>query len=205
MPTGCKSAAFSLNVGILALQGAFLEHRLVLERLGVHPVLVRRPEQLEEISGLFVPGGESTTIGMLLEEFGLAQPLKTGGLPIFGTCAGMILLAKDIEGSDQPRLGLMDITVRRNAFGRQRESFETALDVTGLDGPFHAVFIRAPHVVKAAPEVEVRAEFQGHPVFCQQGRIWAAAFHPELSSDDRLHEAFLAECRAYAGRVGLPA
>lgn len=192
-----------MNVGILALQGAFQEHRLVLERLGARPVLVRRPEHLSDISGLFMPGGESTTIGMLLEEFGLAEPLKTGELPIFGTCAGMILLAKEIEGSRQPRLGLMDITVQRNAYGRQRESFETALDVDGLASPFHAVFIRAPHVVRAGPDVKVRSFFQGHPVFCQQGRAWAAAFHPELSGDDRLHAAFLEECRAYAGRVGL--
>jgi 5'-phosphate synthase pdxT subunit len=187
------------KIGVLALQGAFAAHARVLADLGTEPVLVRRPEQLDDVDGLVLPGGESTTMSMLLESAELAEPLGerlADGMPAFGTCAGMILLGSDVlDGrADQRSYGAVDIVVRRNAFGRQVDSFEADLRVRGVSSPerpFHAVFIRAPFVERAGSDVEVLAEVDGHPVLCRQGPVLVAAFHPELGKDPRLHELFL--------------
>jgi len=185
-----------LRIGVLALQGDFAKHLEVLERLGVQPVQVRLPEHLDELDGLIIPGGESTTMGKLLGRFGLDKAIVKAakhGLPVFGTCAGMILLAEKIEGSDQPRLGLIDMTVRRNAFGRQVNSFEVDLDVPELgDKPVRGVFIRAPFVTDVGKDVQVMAKLDdGQIVMVRQGNVVAAAFHPELTDDTRVHEYFL--------------
>ncbi|HMF03693.1 MAG TPA: pyridoxal 5'-phosphate synthase glutaminase subunit PdxT [Acidimicrobiia bacterium] len=188
-----------MKAGVLALQGAFREHREVLDALGVEAVEVRVPEHLGGIDALFIPGGESTTIGKLLDTSGLREPLHvalTGGLPVFGTCAGLILLADDVRDGDDrtpTALGVLDCTVVRNAYGRQRESFETGLAVDGVAGEFPGVFIRAPVVERVGDAVEVLAEHDGHPVLLRHGAIWAATFHPELSGDLRLHQRFLTE------------
>ncbi|WP_027718875.1 pyridoxal 5'-phosphate synthase glutaminase subunit PdxT [Desulfovirgula thermocuniculi] len=186
-------------VGVLALQGAFREHQQVLEAMGVKTRQVRKPEELEGISALIIPGGESTAIGKLLVDYGLMEPIRemaAGGLPIFGTCAGLILLAKEITGSPQPRLGLMDIRAERNAFGRQVESFEVDLEVPALgEKPLRAVFIRAPYISAVGPGVEVLASLgDGKIVMARQGRYLACAFHPELTEDRRVHRYFLEHC-----------
>ena len=187
------------SVGVLALQGDVREHLAALRALGVEAVEVRTPAQLERVDGLVLPGGESTAVALLLDSSGLRQPLEArlqAGLPAFGTCAGMILLAKGtVDGPDRsPGLGAIDLTVRRNAFGPQARSFEADLDVTGLEGgPLHAVFIRAPVVEDAGPEVEVLADVDGRPVLARQGPVLVCAFHPELVGDLRLHELFLQE------------
>jgi 5'-phosphate synthase pdxT subunit len=187
-----------VKVGVLALQGAFAAHSHVLADLGAHPLEVRDPADLATVDGLVMPGGESTTMSLLLETSGLFDPLAeriADGMPVLGTCAGMILLSRDaLDGRpDQRTFGAIDITVRRNGYGRQRDSFETDLEVAGLDTPFHAVFIRAPVVERAGDAVEVDATVDGHPVLCRQGPIIVAAFHPELSGDSRIHERFLQE------------
>lgn len=182
------------RVGVLALQGDVREHLAILERLGAEPVAVKKPEQLEEIDALVIPGGESTTIGKLAVRFGLLEPLRekiSGGLPTYGTCAGMIVLAGAVTEGDQPLIGALDVVVRRNAFGRQNESFETDLDIEGLEEPFHAVFIRAPWVEKVGSEVEVLAAVHDHPVMVRQGNILATSFHPELTGDGRVHQTLL--------------
>jgi pyridoxal 5'-phosphate synthase pdxT subunit len=185
-----------VKVGVLALQGAFREHRVMLEHCGVEAVEIRKPEELDSVAGLIIPGGESTTIGKMLIDWGLMDKIKSRaaeGMAIYGTCAGMIVLAKDIIGSEQPRLGLMDIKVRRNATGRQRESFEADLQVPefGQD-PVRAVFIRAPYIEKVGPEVTVLASVDKHAVVARQGRLLATSFHPELTRDDRVHKYFIA-------------
>jgi pyridoxal 5'-phosphate synthase pdxT subunit len=187
-----------VKVGVLALQGAFAAHSHVLAELGAQPVEVRDSADLADVDALVMPGGESTTMSLLLETSGLFDPLAARlreGMPALGTCAGMILLARDaLDGrSDQRTFGVIDITVRRNGYGRQRDSFETDLDVAGLDSPFHAVFIRAPVVERTGGGVEVSATVDGRPVLCRQGSITVAAFHPELSGDNRIHERFLQE------------
>ena len=185
------------KIGVLALQGATRPHREVLEALGADPVGVRTPSDLAAVDAIVIPGGESTTISMLLDSSGLRDPLEErlrDGLPAFGTCAGMILLATEVlDGRpDQRSFGTVDITVRRNAFGRQNESFEADLDVAGLhDGRFHAVFIRAPYVERVGDGVEVLASVDGHPVLCRSGRTLVSSFHPELGDDLRLHRLFL--------------
>lgn len=184
------------HVGVLALQGAFAAHAAILESLGAATIEVRTVEQLAAVDALVIPGGESTTMSMLLERSGMLEPLRerlAGGLPVFGTCAGLILLAAEIRDgrADQHALGLIDLTVARNGYGRQIDSFEADLDVVGLDSPFHAVFIRAPRVERAGPEVEVLAEVDGDPVLCRQGTVLVAGFHPELSGDDRIHRRWL--------------
>ena len=192
-----------LKVGILALQGASARHAEVLGALGAHPVEVRVPEDLSGVEALVVPGGESTTMSRLLQTSGLHEPLAerlVAGLPVFGTCAGMILLASEVlDGRpDQRPFGVVDVSVRRNAFGRQLDSFETVLEVAGLPGGgFPATFIRAPVVERVGGGVEVLAavEVAGgdrRPVLCRQGPVLVAAFHPELSDDLRLHQLFLA-------------
>lgn len=184
------------HVGVLALQGAFAAHAAILESLGATTIEVRTVEQLAAVDALVIPGGESTTMSMLLERSGMLEPLRerlAGGLPVFGTCAGLILLVAEIRDgrADQHALGLIDLTVARNGYGRQIDSFEADLDVLGLDSPFHAVFIRAPRVERAGPEVEVLAEVDGDPVLCRQGTVLVAGFHPELSGDDRIHRRWL--------------
>ncbi|MBM4444929.1 MAG: pyridoxal 5'-phosphate synthase glutaminase subunit PdxT [Chloroflexi bacterium] len=185
-----------MRIGILALQGAFVEHLGILERLGAEPVLVRLPVELEGLDGLIIPGGESTTMIRLMLEYELLQPLKDraeASLPVMGVCAGMILLAKRVADSPLQSLGLMDMTVRRNAFGSQVDSFEADLDIPALgETPFHGVFIRAPVIEAANSTVELLARLDdGRAVAARQGRLLAAAFHPELGSDLRLHRYFL--------------
>lgn len=182
------------RVGVLALQGDVREHIRILQSLGVEAASVRTPEQLEGSDALVIPGGESTTIGKMAVRFGLLEPLRKAvghGLPVYGTCAGMILMAGAVTEGDQPLLGVLDVVVKRNAFGRQNESFEADLDVEGLDTPFHAVFIRAPWIEKVGSEVEVLSEVDDHPVMVRQGSILATSFHPELTGDGRIHRMFL--------------
>jgi 5'-phosphate synthase pdxT subunit len=185
-----------MKIGVLALQGAFVEHSHVIERLGAEAVAVRLPSQLLGLEGLIIPGGESTTMSRLMAEYHLIQPLKElakGGLPILGTCAGMILMAKSVPDFTLQTLGLMDITVRRNAFGSQVDSFEADLEMPVLGRPsFHAVFIRAPIIEAADSTVEVLARLpDGAAVAARQGKLLAVAFHPELTTDVRLHQYFL--------------
>ena len=183
------------KIGVLALQGAFIEHQKTLARLGVESVQVRLPAQLDDLDGLIIPGGESTTIGKLAVQFGLIDPLRDFARhkPTWGTCAGMIFLAKDIGIDQQPILGVMDIHVNRNAFGRQVDSFEADLKISVLDDePFHAVFIRAPLVTAVEPGVDIIATLtDGRIVAVEQGHLLATAFHPELTDDTRLHAHFL--------------
>jgi 5'-phosphate synthase pdxT subunit len=190
-----------LTIGVLALQGAFAEHVAMLERLGARAREVRLPSDLQGLDGLIIPGGESTTIGKLLVHYELLEPLRDlvgSGLPIYGTCAGTILLAKDIGGLDQPLLGTMDLVVERNAFGRQLQSFETDVQIAGLDeSPFRAVFIRAPAIKSAGPGVDVLASLDdGTIVAARQGSLLVSCFHPELTDDDRFHRAFLEQVLA---------
>jgi len=210
MPIGAGDGTTSSAapvVGVLALQGAFDLHRRRLTSLGAHAPLVRRPDDLDDLDGLVLPGGESTTMSHLLSTSGLFDVLKghlAGGLAVFGTCAGMILCATEVlDGRDDQRgFDLIDISVRRNGYGRQLQSFEADLDVSGLevpdgrDGttserPFHAVFIRAPLVERVGPDVEVLATHEGVPVLVRAGTCTVAAFHPELTDDARLHEMFI--------------
>ena len=189
------------KVGILALQGAVRAHAEALASLGVESVTVRTPADLDGVDMLIIPGGESTTMSRLLETSGLLEPVAgrlRDGMPAFGTCAGMILLADEVfDGRpDQHQLAAIDISVRRNAFGRQVDSFETDLAVKGMEAPFHAVFIRAPVVERAGADVEVLASVEGsdgqeRPVLCRRGPVLVSAFHPELSGDNRLHRLFL--------------
>jgi 5'-phosphate synthase pdxT subunit len=185
------------TVGVLALQGDFKEHIEALNEIeGVDARPVKTREQIEAVDALVIPGGESTTIGKLMERFEIDKPIREmaeAGKPIWGTCAGMIVLAKDIVESDQWRLGLMDITVERNAFGRQVDSFETDLPVEGIDEPVRAIFIRAPYVREICEEcgVDVLATFEDRIVLCRQGNLLASAFHPELTEDRRVQRYFL--------------
>jgi pyridoxal 5'-phosphate synthase pdxT subunit len=195
------------RIGVLALQGAFIEHVQALGRVGVEAVEVRRPADLEGVDGLIIPGGESTTIGKLIERFGLRDPildLARAGAPVWGTCAGMILLARKVDETtrarSQPLLSLMDITVQRNAFGSQLDSFETTLAMPAVDDtPLPAVFIRAPVVASAGSDVEVLARLEdGTIVAARQGNVFATAFHPELTGDDRIHRWFASMARVPA-------
>jgi len=172
------------RVGVLAVQGNFREHAAMLRRLGAEPVEVRKPEQLEGLDGLIVPGGESTTFIRLMRLYGLDEAIRAFGGPIMGTCAGMIVLGKD-------HLGLADVEVDRNAYGRQVSSFEADLELAGSKEPLRGVFIRAPRVRAIGDDVEVLAEHDGRPVLVRDGRILVASFHPELTEDSRVHELFL--------------
>ena len=186
-----------VKIGILAVQGDFREHAAVLRRLGVEPVEVRKPEQLAELDGLVIPGGESTAITRLIRIYGLEEAVRGFERPVFGTCAGMILL-------DREHLGLVDVGVRRNAYGRQVSSFEADLTLPGEDEPLRGVFIRAPRVAEVGPAVEVLAELDGEPVLLRDGRYLIASFHPELTGDTRVHELFLEMVReqeAVGGRA----
>ena len=173
-----------MKIGVLAVQGNFREHAAMLRRLGAEPVEVRKPEQLTGLDGLIVPGGESTTFMRLMRLYGLDEAIREFPQPILGTCAGMIVL-------DREHLGLVDIEVDRNAYGRQVASFEADLTIADDDRPLRGVFIRAPRVREAGPDVEVLAEHEGEPVLVRQGRFVVASFHPELTEDTRVHELFL--------------
>jgi 5'-phosphate synthase pdxT subunit len=187
------------RVGVLALQGDTREHLAALAEAGADAVTVRRLGELDSIDALVIPGGESTVMSNLLREFELLEPLRARlaeGMPAYGSCAGMILLATDISNAGVPGrealpLGAIDMTVRRNAFGRQVDSFEGDVDFIGLDDPVHAVFIRAPWVERVGPSVEVLARAAGHPVAVRQGRMLATAFHPEMTGDRRVHKLFV--------------
>jgi 5'-phosphate synthase pdxT subunit len=189
----------SVAVGVLALQGDTREHLAALNEAGAEAVKVRRLSELQSVDALVIPGGESTAMSHLLREFELLEPLRAllrDGMPAYGSCAGMILLAGEILDAGVPGraalpLGGIDMTVRRNAFGRQVDSFEEDLTFTGIDGPVHAVFIRAPWVERVGPEVEVLATAAGHPVAVRQGRMLATSFHPEMTGDRRVHAMFV--------------
>jgi len=189
-----------LRIGVLAVQGNFREHLAVLRRLGVEACEVRKPHQLDGLDGLIIPGGESTTIGKLVRTYELEPAILAFKGAIFGTCAGMILLAREaVDGlPGQPQLGLIDIVVRRNAYGRQVHSFETDLALAGESEPLRAVFIRAPWIESVGADVEILAERDGRPVLARGGRILVAAFHPELTDDTRVHELFCKVAREAA-------
>jgi len=184
-----------MKIGVLALQGDFEEHLRALEKCGVGRTAVRLPQELDEVAGLILPGGESTTIGKLMDRYGLSEKIRqrhAQGMPIYGTCAGLILLAKDIVASQQTRLGLMNVTVERNAYGRQVDSFEADVVAPRLgDVPLRAVFIRAPLVRQVASSVEVLASHDNVPILIQEGNLLASSFHPELTDDLRVHRYFL--------------
>jgi 5'-phosphate synthase pdxT subunit len=184
-----------VKIGVLSLQGDFAEHLTALREAGAEVAAVKKPEEVLSCAGLVIPGGESTTIGKLCERFGVGEAiheLAGRGAPIWGTCAGMILLAKEIEESDQWRLGLMDTAVRRNAFGRQVDSFETDVPVVGIEGgPVRAVFIRAPYLTRVWGDTQVLAAVQDKIVAARQGQFLATAFHPELTGDRRMQEYFV--------------
>jgi 5'-phosphate synthase pdxT subunit len=182
------------KIGILAVQGNVREHAAMLRGLDAEPVEVRKPEQLADLDGLVIPGGESTAIGRLVRLYGLEEAIRSFDRPIFGTCAGMILL-------DRRHLGVLDLEVNRNAYGRQVASFEADLELAGDAEPLRGVFIRAPRVADVGPGVEVLAELDGEPVLLREGRTIVAAFHPELTDDTRIHERFLELVREES-RVG---
>jgi pyridoxal 5'-phosphate synthase pdxT subunit len=190
-------AGNNLTVGVLALQGAVREHLEMIEQCGARGVGIKRPSGLDGVNGLIIPGGESTTIGKLIDEYGFAPGLKelgARGVPIFGTCAGLIILSQRVKGRHGTVLGLADVTVERNAFGRQVDSFEKEIAVKGIEGedrPFRAVFIRAPVIEETGPGVEVMASVDEGVVMARQGTMLLGAFHPELTGDERIHRYFL--------------
>jgi 5'-phosphate synthase pdxT subunit len=194
-PTGQNAPGERCEIGVLGIQGDVSEHALALERVGARARWIKRPEDLEGIAGLVLPGGESTTLRRLLDYEGLMTRIReryAEGMPVFGTCAGAILLATEVEGASAPHLGLVDMTVRRNAFGRQRESFIASLDVVDLEGgPLEAVFIRAPWIERVGPAVDVLATVDGEIVLAETDQALVASFHPELTDDLRLHRRFL--------------
>ncbi|OMF29049.1 glutamine amidotransferase subunit PdxT [Paenibacillus sp. FSL H8-0548] len=183
-----------MKIGVLALQGAVAEHIRSLEAAGAEAVAVKQVQQLDELQGLVIPGGESTTIGKLMRKYGFMEAIaefSAQGKPLFGTCAGLIVLADEIEGQEDAHLRLMNMTVARNAFGRQQESFETDLDVKGIDEPVRAVFIRAPLIKKVGSDVDVLSTFRDEIVTARQGHLLAVSYHPELTDDFRLHAYFV--------------
>ncbi|MCF8567805.1 pyridoxal 5'-phosphate synthase glutaminase subunit PdxT [Alicyclobacillus tolerans] len=184
-----------MKIGVLALQGAFREHKQKFQELGADAVVIKLQRDLEGIDAIAIPGGESTSIGKLLRQYDLIEPIRervAQGMPVFGTCAGMIVMANRITGEDVTHLGIMDVEVRRNSFGRQRESFETDLDIPVIgEEPFPAVFIRAPHIEAVGPSVKVLSTYNDRIVAVQQDNLLALSFHPELTGDNRLHAYFL--------------
>ncbi|MEB3103731.1 pyridoxal 5'-phosphate synthase glutaminase subunit PdxT [Ferviditalea candida] len=187
-----------MNIGVLALQGAVAEHIRMLNKAGAQGTAIKRVEQLEKIDGLIIPGGESTTIGKLMREYHFIEALRAFSAkkkPIFGTCAGLILIAKEIVGQSEVHLGLMDIKVQRNAFGRQRESFEADLDIKGIDKAVRGVFIRAPLIVEVGDGVKVLSTYRDQIVAARQGHLLASSFHPELTDDHRMHAYFIEMAR----------
>lgn len=188
-------AEFKPLIGVLALQGDVVEHAAAMRRAGAEVIEVKTPAELERVDGIIVPGGESTTVTKLLHRFGLWEPLAQrarAGMPVWGTCMGMIVISAGVEGLAQETLGLLDVRVRRNAFGRQNDSAEVALPVSSLgEEPFPAVFIRAPWIESTGPGVEVLAAYRDHGVMVRQGLVLGTSFHPELTPDDRVHRYFL--------------
>lgn len=191
-----------MKIGVLALQGAVAEHIRSIGLAGAEGIAIKRTEQLNEIDGLIIPGGESTTIGKLMRKYGFIDAIRKFSeekKPIFGTCAGLIVLAKEIAGQEEAHLALMDMTVSRNAFGRQRESFETDLNISGIEEPVRAVFIRAPLIQQVGPSVDVLAKYNSEIVTAREGHLLASSFHPELTDDYRLHQYFADMVREYLG------
>ncbi|MDC0764555.1 pyridoxal 5'-phosphate synthase glutaminase subunit PdxT [Brevibacillus sp. AG] len=189
-----------MKIGVLALQGAVAEHVRLLEEVGATAVPVKKVEELDDLDGLVIPGGESTTISKLMHKYGFMEAVQEFGKankPIFGTCAGSILLAKQIQGQDDCHLGLMDIKVERNAFGRQKESFEVLMPVAGVAADYPAVFIRAPYIMEVGENGQVLAKHEDKIVVARSGHYLAAAFHPELTEDTRLHKYFLDMVKEY--------
>ncbi|KUP03904.1 glutamine amidotransferase [Bacillus coahuilensis m2-6] len=189
-----------MKIGVLGLQGAVREHVLAIEENGAEALVIKRAEQLEEVDGLILPGGESTTMRRLIDRYGFMEPLRAFAAskkPMYGTCAGLILLAKEIVGYDEPHLGVMDITVERNSFGRQKESFEASLEVKEVGTDFPAVFIRAPHIVSVGERVNVLAEHGDRIVIARDGQYLGCSFHPELTDDHRLTKYFLTMVEEY--------
>ncbi len=183
-----------MNLGVLALQGAVREHLKMIESLGHHGLIIKKPEELSDVDGLILPGGESTTMGKLLNKYNFLPALNKfhqQKKPIFGTCAGLILLAKEINNSESVHLAFMDIKVERNAFGRQRESFEADLDILGFSSKFRAVFIRAPYIMEVGKGVDILSKFADKIVLAKEGHLLASAFHPELTEDTRVHQIFI--------------
>jgi 5'-phosphate synthase pdxT subunit len=183
-----------MKIGVLAIQGDFAAHKRALNRIGVGAVEVRRIAELQQIEGLIIPGGESTTMLKFVEGENLADPIRQfarAGKPVLGTCAGAILLAREVHNPDQPSLGLINISVERNSYGRQVDSFISAVDTSFEGGPLEAVFIRAPRIISTGANVEVLAKFDGDPVLVKEGNILAATFHPELTQDGRAHRFFV--------------
>lgn len=183
-----------MKIGVLGLQGAVREHVRSVEACGAEAIVVKKPEQLQEIGGLIIPGGESTTMRRLIDKYGFMEPLKqfaAQGKPMFGTCAGLIILANRIVGYEEPHLGVMDVTVERNSFGRQRESFEAELSIAGIADDFVGVFIRAPHIVEVGEDVEILAKHEGRIVAARQGQFLGCSFHPELTDDHRMTQYFI--------------
>ncbi|MGD6796601.1 pyridoxal 5'-phosphate synthase glutaminase subunit PdxT [Metabacillus indicus] len=183
-----------LKIGVLGLQGAVREHIRSIEESGAEGIVVKRTEQLDELDGLIIPGGESTTMRRLIDKYGFMDPLKTfaaQGKPMFGTCAGLILLAKNIVGYEEGHLSVMDVTVERNSFGRQRDSFEAELNITDVAEDFTGVFIRAPHIVEVGEDVEILSKHDGRIVAARQGRFLGCSFHPELTDDHRMTGLFV--------------
>ncbi|PLT31958.1 pyridoxal 5'-phosphate synthase glutaminase subunit PdxT [Bacillus sp. V5-8f] len=183
-----------VTIGVLGLQGAVREHVRSIEASGASAVIVKKAEQLNDIDGLIIPGGESTTMRRLIDKYGFMEPLREfakQGKPMFGTCAGLILLAKRIEGYKEAHLGVLDVLVERNSFGRQVDSFEANLAIKGMEDPFTAVFIRAPHIREAGENVEILAEHNGRIVAARQGQFLGCSFHPELTDDHRLTNYFI--------------
>ena len=182
-------------IGVLALQGDVVEHLAAMERAGAQAIAVKNRTELARVDGLIIPGGESTTVIKLLDRFGMAAPIierVRAGMPLWGTCMGMIVIAREVVELEQPTLGLIDISVRRNAFGRQNESAEVALPIAALGTePFPAIFIRAPWIERTGPDVEPLAQRNGHGVMVRQGNVLGTSFHPELTQDDRVHAYFL--------------
>ena len=183
-----------VRIGVLGLQGAIREHINSIEASGAHAVVVKRAEDLSGVDGLILPGGESTTMRRLIDLYGMMEPLRDfakAGHPMFGTCAGLILLAESLIGYDQPHIGVMDVTVERNSFGRQVDSFEANLTIKGVADDFPAVFIRAPHITEVGPQTDVLCEHDGRIVMAQQGQFLGCSFHPELTDDHRVTAYFV--------------
>ena len=195
-----------MRIGVLALQGAVREHVVSIEKCGAEAVSVKWPREMEDLDALILPGGESTAMRRLIDRYGLMEPLRefaASGKPMFGTCAGLILLAGEVVGASEPHLGVMDVVVERNSFGRQIDSFEADLAIVGFGCPFNAVFIRAPHIVSAGPTAEVLCEHNGKIVMARSGQFLGCSFHPELTDDHRITAYFIGMVRE-AAKAPLP-
>ncbi|PRS57077.1 pyridoxal 5'-phosphate synthase glutaminase subunit PdxT [Bacillus pumilus] len=195
-----------LTIGVLGLQGAVREHIQSIEACTAEGKIIKRAEELASVDGLIIPGGESTTMRRLMDTYQFIEPIKAfaaEGKPIFGTCAGLIMLAKHIEGRDDAHLGLLNVSVARNSFGRQVDSFEAELEVKGLDAPFTGVFIRAPHIISADESVDIMAEYDGRIVMAKKNNILGCSFHPELTDDHRLTQLFVEMVKSYKTKLAV--